>query len=303
MSSFNVNTPRLWERFTKKSPSGNRNAVVSSSTSFATTDLSARLDLTFQLAIGGGTVVSSSDEGKLRSTIEQLEEEIRQSKETVQHLHKLLEEKEKTIHDYKSRLMVSERNHALDLRLETDKHRQLKIELDQRSTLIAQLTNQLHREKQHHQQLQTRTRLGKIILPNKPAKLPTNDGAQQPQEQRQVRPPSIKHVSNRSSSLNNRPAPEPVLHPVLMVKRRPPTPPQQLRPLSSKSMEFDEEQAFTRRHRQHLESPVETVEISRASPSPSRSAIKLQTVLPPIVHRNSPLKALAATPFHREGEA
>ncbi|UJR23694.1 hypothetical protein I4U23_026676 [Adineta vaga] len=257
-------------------------------------------DLTFQLAIGGGTVVTSSEDGKLRLTIEQLENEIHECKETVKNLTRLLEEKERSINDYKNRLLVSERNHTLDLRLENDKQRELKIELEKRSTLIAQLTNQLHQEKQHQQQLQTRTRLGKMILPNKPGKLQTIDVIKRPQHQ----PPllSNKHISNRSSSLDHRDSPETDSTKVLFVKRRPPTPPQQLRPFSSKSVEFEEEQLFTKRQRQLLNNNhVENLETNRRSPS--RSAIKLQTILPPIVNRNMPLKALTTTSFHQEGEA
>ncbi|CAF1294529.1 unnamed protein product [Adineta ricciae] len=253
-------------------------------------------DLTFQVAIGGGTVLTTSDDGKLQSTIKQLEREIHECKETVKHLNTLLEEKEKVIQDYKSRLLVSERNHTLDLRLETDKQRELKIELEKRSTLIAQLTNQLHREKQHQQQLQTRTRLGKVILPNKPAKLQHIDISHPIQ-----RPPSIKHVSNRSSSLHrDHTSPETDSTKLLFVNRRAPTPPQQLRPISAKSVEFEKEQIFTNRQRQLLNDCAENTEAYRRSPT--KSAIKLQPILPPIMNRNSPLKTLATTPFQQEGE-
>jgi hypothetical protein len=232
--------------------------------------------------------------GKLRSKIEQLENEIHQCKETIKNLNKILEEKEKLINDYENRLIVNERKHASELRLENDKQRQLKIELEQRSTLIAQLTNQLHREKQVQQQLQNRVRLGQIILPNKPTKLPSTD-------EQQHHPLSAKRLSNRSSSLSNRASPDPDLTKILLIKRRPPTPPQQLRPLSSKSNESNDEQSYTKRQRQLLSSHAENVDSNKTTSS--RSSIKLSTVLPPIITRKMPLKALATTTFQQEGEA
>ncbi len=233
--------------------------------------------------------------GKLRSTIEQLENEIRQCKETINNLHKILEEKEKSINDYENRLIVNERKHALELRLENDKQRQLKIELEQRSTLIAQLTNQLHREKQLQQQIQSRVRLGQLILPNKPTKLPNPD---EPQQQHSL---SAKRSSNRSSSVNNRTSPDPDLTKILMIKRRPPTPPQQLRPISSRNSDSTDEQSFTKRQRQLLNNHAENVDSNKVTSS--RPPIKLSTVLPPIVSRKIPLKALATTTFQQEGEA
>ncbi|CAF4700114.1 unnamed protein product, partial [Rotaria magnacalcarata] len=81
-------------------------------------------------------------------------------KQTINDLNRIVEEKEKSINDYENRLIVNERKHTQELRLEIGKQRQLKIELEQRSTLIAQLTNQLYREKQlQQQQVQTRARL------------------------------------------------------------------------------------------------------------------------------------------------
>lgn len=227
--------------------------------------------------------------------IEQLENEIHQYKETINNTNKILEEKEKLLNDFENRLIVNERKHAFELRLENDKQRQLKIELEQRSTLIAQLTNQLHREKQIQQQIQTRARLGQIILPNKPSKMKTTDETQQ---QHSV---SVKQLSNRSASLNNRASPDQDLTKVLFVRRRPPTPPQQLRPLSSKTIELDNEQSFTKRQRQLLNSHAENVDTNKVTSS--RPSIKLSTVLPPIVTRKMPLKALAATTFQQEGEA
>ncbi len=232
--------------------------------------------------------------GKLRSTIEQLENEIYQCKESLKNLNKVLEEKDKSINDYENRLIVNERKHALELRLENDKQRQLKIELEQRSTLIAQLTNQLHREKQIQQKLQTRARLGQIILPNKPSKFKTTDESQQQQH-----PPSAKHLSNRSSSLSNRASPNHDLT-VLIVKRRPPTPPQQLRPLSSTSIQSNDEQLYTKRQRQLLNSHTENTDSNKVTLS--RQPLKRSTLLPPIGNKTMPLKALATTVF-QQGEA
>jgi hypothetical protein len=222
--------------------------------------------------------------------IEQLENEIHQYKETINNTNKILEEKEKLLNDFENRLIVNERKHAFELRLENDKQRQLKIELEQRSTLIAQLTNQLHREKQLQQQLQTRARLGQIILPNKPTKIKTPDESL----------PSATHLRNRSSSLSQRASPNQDLT-VLVVKRRPPTPPQQLRPLSSNSIESNDEQLYTKRQRQLLDSHAETVDSNKITAS--RLPLKRSTILPPIGKKTMPLKALGTTVFQQEGEA
>jgi hypothetical protein len=227
-------------------------------------------------------------------TIEQLENEIHQCKETINNLNKNLEEKEKSINDYENRLIVNERKHALELRLENDKQRQLKIELEQRSTLIAQLTNQLHREKQIQQKLQTRARLGQIILPDKPIKF---QSALEPQQQQH--PLSAKRLPNRSTSLNNRASPNQDLT-VLLVKRRPPTPPQQLRPLSSESIRSNDEQSYTKRQRQLLNSHAENVDSNKITSS--RPSLKRSTLLPPIGNKTMPLKALSTTVFQQEGE-
>jgi hypothetical protein len=183
----------------------------------------------------------------------------------------------------------------MELRLENDKQRQLKIELEQRSTLIAQLTNQLHHEKQIQQKLQTRARLGQIILPNKPTKFQSANELQQEQHL-----PSTKRLSNRSSSLSNRTSPDQDLT-VLFVKRRPLTPPQQLRPLSSKSIESNDEQLYTKRQRQLLNIHTENVDPNKITLS--RSPLKRSTLLPPIGNKTMPLKALPTTVFQQQGEA
>ncbi|CAM4775030.1 unnamed protein product [Rotaria magnacalcarata] len=244
-------------------------------------------DLTFQLAIGGD---------KLRLTIEQLENEIHQCKQTINDLNRIVEEKEKSINDYENRLIVNERKHTQELRLEIGKQRQLKIELEQRSTLIAQLTNQLYREKQlQQQQVQTRARLAQAILPNKPPKFSSTSETQQ-----KLHTLSTKHLSNRSSSLSNRASPDPDLTKALLIKRRPHTPPQQLRPLSSKSIESNDEQLYSKRQRQLLNSHTENIDSNKIASF--RPSIKLSAVLPPIVTRKMPLKAMATTAFQQEGE-
>ncbi|CAF1550126.1 unnamed protein product [Rotaria magnacalcarata] len=253
-------------------------------------------DLTFQLAIGGGTIMNSTDDNKLRLTIEQLENEIHQCKQTINDLNRIVEEKEKSINDYENRLIVNERKHTQELRLEIDKQRQLKIELEQRSTLIAQLTNQLYREKQlQQQQVQTRARLAQAILPNKPPKFSSTSETQQ-----KLHTLSTKHLSNRSSSLSNRASPDPDLTKALLIKRRPHTPPQQLRPLSSKSIESNDEQLYSKRQRQLLNSHTENIDSNKIASF--RPSIKLSAVLPPIVTRKMPLKAMATTAFQQEGE-
>lgn len=233
-----------------------------------------------------------SSEEKLRSHIGQLEKELEQCRERIANLETILEEKERLIHDYENRLIVSERKHALELRTETDKQRQLKAELEQRSTLIAQLTHQLHREKQ---QSQTRLRLGQLLLPDKPRKLKNPD--ESPKSQ-----PLDKRLINRSTSLSNRASPDHDFTKVLLVGRRPPTPPQQLRPLSSKAIDpMNDEQVFSKRQRQLLHNHGEHAESSQ---NMSPRSMKVATVLPPIVSRKMPLKPLTTTntKFQQEGE-
>ena len=271
------------------------------------------------MAIGGGTVINSPNDSqsslslnhflrlplkkefsfrsdKLRSNIEQLENELCQCKDTIRNLNKILDEKEKAILDYENRLIVNERKHALELRAENDKQRQLKIELEQRSTLIAQLTNQLYRQKQ--QQTQIRPQHGQMILPDKPKKLKNIDESK----------PSLlsdkqQRHSNRSSSLSSQTnSIEQDLNKVLFVGRRPPTPPQQLRPISSKTTESNEKPVFTKRQLQLLNSHTEQNSDTNKI-NPLRPPMKLSPVLPPIINRKVPLHSLATTgKFPQEGE-
>ncbi|CAF2078248.1 unnamed protein product [Rotaria magnacalcarata] len=248
-------------------------------------------DLTFQLAING-TLAKSTDDNKLQKTIGKLENELCQHKDTIKILNKSLEEKEKNLKDYENLLLVNDRKHALELHAQYDKQRELKIELEQRSALIAQLTNQLHSEKQHQQNARNRIHLGQIILPNKPNKLKNID------EQQQL--PSGRYVSKRSSSLSNQASTDQELTKVLFIGRSP-TPPQQLQPLSSKNIGLHEEKFFRKRQRPLLNNHIENADLNKVSSS--RPTIEFSTVLPPIVNRKVPLKALSTITIQREGQA
>lgn len=218
-----------------------------------------------------------------------MENEVRQCKETINQLIKTLSEKEAAAKDYENRLIVNERNHAFQLHQEADKQRLLKIQLEERSTMIAQLTSQLHRERQQQQQLQTRSRLGQILLPNKPVKISNSEST------------SIKHLPHRSSSLSQHASPDQDLA-LLIIKRRPPTPPQQLRPSSSKSIESIDEPSYTKRQRQLLDNHNEMIDSNKSHAS--RLPGKRTVILPPIPKKSTmPLKALPTAVFEQKGEA
>lgn len=225
-----------------------------------------------------------------------MENELDRCKDKIKVLNKILEEKERLVNDYENRLIVNDRKHALELHTQYNKQRELKIELEQRATLIAQLTHQIHREKQHQQNVCNRIRLGQIILPNKPTKFKNND-----EQQQQLS--SNRRLSNRSSSLNNRIiSSDQELGKVLFIGRRPPTPPQQLQPLSPKTIESnDEQQLYTKRQRQLLNNHTGNVDLNNVTTF--RSTNKLSTILPPLINRKMPLKALATTTLQGEGEA
>lgn len=238
-------------------------------------------DLTFQMAIGGTTTINSSDDRveKLRSNVDQLENELTKCRETIRNLNEILDEKQKSIVEYENLLIVNERKHAADLRIENEKQRQLKSDLEQRSTLIAQLTNQLYREKQKQTSPVRSAPHGQLILPDRPKKIIN------PSEE------SKERLSNRSSSLNSQTSSiEQNLNKVLVVGRRPPTPPQQLRPISSK-----EKTNFTKRQLQLLN--------TNSDDNATRPSMKLSTVLPPIVHRKIVLPPLTTSgKFQHETE-
>ncbi len=113
--------------------------------------------------------------------------------------------------------------------------------------------------------------------------------------------PSSRRLSNRSSSLSNRIGSDQELTKVLFIGRRPPTPPQQLKPFSPRSIEPNDEQFCTKPQRQLLNNYTENVDLNKVTSS--RSPNKMSTILPPIINRKIPLKALATATLQREGEA
>lgn len=219
-----------------------------------------------------------------------MENELLQCKDKIKTLTDILEEKEKLINDYENRLLVNDRKHALELHKQYNKQRELKIELEKRSTLVAQLTNQIHREKQNPS---NRIRFGQIILPNRPTRFKNND------EQQLLS--SNQRLSNRSSSLSNRINSDQKLTNVLFIGRRPPTPPQQLHSLSPRSIESNDEQLYTKRQHQLLNNHTGNMDINKVTSL--RTTNKLSTILPPIIHKKMPLKALATATLQHEGEA
>ena len=217
---------------------------------------------------------------------------MKKCKETISNLTKLLEEKEKEILNYESQLIINERKYKLDLQSANEKQRKLKEELEQRSTLIAQLTNQLYRERQ---QSSVRQRASQNILPDKPKIL-------KPSEETNV----LISCEKRSSSLNRRRSSEDDSMKTLLAARRPPTPPQQLRPISSRTNLTNDEQQFSKRQRQLLNNHLDKNDSNTTLVS-TRPSIKLTTVLPPIVNRKVQLKPLTnvsstSNPIPQEGE-
>ncbi|CAF0769699.1 unnamed protein product [Didymodactylos carnosus] len=180
-------------------------------------------ELTFHLAIGGHIITNSSVETKLQLKIEQLENEILKYKKEVEILKKILNEKETKINSYETKLILNDRQHANDIRLQREKYRLLKADLEKRATIIAELTTQLHRERQ----LQTK-RLGQILLPNKPILIRSNNQQQESQDisiKNDIETTiSKRRLSARSSSLTNRTTDS--SSKVLFPLKRPPTPPQ-----------------------------------------------------------------------------
>lgn len=264
-------------------------------------------DLTFQLAING-TSIESTDTSKLtidvkialgllllftdklQKKVKQLENELDHCRDKIQNLNQLLAEKDRLLGDYENRLLVNERKHALELHIQHDKQQELKIELEQRAILIAQLTHQIHRDKQ--QSVRNPLHLGQIILPNKLPK------SKQTDEQSLSSP---RRISNRSTSLSNRIHTDQELTEILFIGRRPPTPPQQLQPLYAKPLETNDEQIHGKRHRQfwntHHSHQVDSNNVISL-----RSTKKLSTTLPPIVNKKLPLKTLPTTTLEGKGE-
>lgn len=215
-----------------------------------------------------------------------MEKELRQCKDTIKQLNVRLEEKDKFIIDYETKLLMTERRHELEIRTANEKYRQLKVESEQRSSLIAQLTNQLHRERQ---QSSTRLRSIQTILPDKPKPVKTSDETS-----------SFSSLGKRSTSLSRRPSHDEDPNRVSFAGRRPPTPPQQLKPISSKPIESNDETVSNKRQVPLVYSQLETAD-SMARVIPSRSAFKITTVLPPIITRKAPLKPLT-TKVPQQGE-
>lgn len=223
--------------------------------------------------------------------MKQLENELDQSRDKIENLNQLLAEKDRLLTDYENRLLVNDRKHALELHIQHDKQRELKFELEQRAILIAQLTHQTHRDKQQ-QNMRNPLRLGQIILPNK---LPKN---KQTDEQPLSSP---RRISNRSTSLSNRIHTDQELTEILFIGRRPPTPPQQLQPLVVKPLETNDEQIHGKRHRQFWNNH-HSHRVDLNSVTSLRSTKKLSSILPPIVNKKLPLKALPTTTLQGEGE-
>jgi len=235
-------------------------------------------------------------QGKIRDTAKQLEITLHECQNKMKNLENSLEEKDKLINDYEHRLTVSERKHALELQAQYVKQRDLRTELQQRSALVTELANQLHREQQNPS---NRIRFGQILLPNRSTKSKTIDEQQLP---------SIHRLSCRSSSLNNRITADHELAKVLFIGRRPPTPPQQLERLSTKIPDLTDEQLFTKRQRQSITSTSPNVELMKLTSL--RSSNKLPSVLPTIFNKKLTVRALnntaattTTTTCQREGEA
>ncbi|CAF1167574.1 unnamed protein product [Adineta ricciae] len=133
-------------------------------------------DLTFQFTLNN-TEINSHNENKARSAIEQLENELLRSRNRVKTLHRVVEEKEKLINDYRNRLQMLEKKQALE-------------SYKQRSASSTRISHHSARDKQEH--ICHCIRLGQLILPNKPKAFKNID------EQRNVVSPT------RSSSVTNR---------------------------------------------------------------------------------------------------
>ncbi|CAF0961500.1 unnamed protein product [Didymodactylos carnosus] len=268
-------------------------------------------DLTFQMAIGNGHIITNSAvETKFQARIERLENEILKYKDEIEILKKTLNEKEMTINSYETKLLLNDRQYASDIRLQQEKYRLLKIDLEKRATIIAELTTQIHREKQ----LQTK-RLGQILLPNKPILLRSNNQQQESQDTSTKSDIdttiSKRRLSARSSSLTNRTTDSSSKG--LFPSKRPPTPPQALNNekrhstaspvpvtvwIPKTTMEnylnnqtTTEPEKYTKRQRHLLINANTTSPLLDANFSIKTIPMRLNGPLPPIVTRKVPLKA------------
>ncbi|CAF3933310.1 unnamed protein product [Adineta steineri] len=226
-------------------------------------------DLTTQL-----TFNNPADNNKLQEIIKQLKNDLYQSRNKIENLNKILEEKEKIVNDYKNRLKLSEQKYALELHKQHDKQQNLKYEIKQRSTSITHLTKQLFHEKQQQPNVCNHICLGHIILPNKPRRFKNLDE----QRQQQQYLSSDSRSSKRSASVNNRISTEQNRTKVLSLGRRP----SRLQPLVSNN----NEQLVSKSHRQLLNNHIDSNKIVS-----SQSTVKFSTILPPINNKKMPLKA------------
>ena len=182
--------------------------------------------------------------------------------------------------------MINDRQHALQLNAQYQQKRALRHELEQRSLLIAQLTTRLHREKQQQQNLHTRVRLGQMILSDKSLKFKA------PQEE--LTSKSQTRFYGRSLSVASRTSLSHESSKVLFIGRRPPTPPQQLRPPSSKSIESTDEHLQAHRSRPVFSDSTENSNAKKMASS------RRETKLPPIIYRKITVRPLVTTVHHHE---
>ena len=105
----------------------------------------------------------------------------------------------------------------------------------------------------------------------------------------------------RSSSTSHRTKSDQELTKVLFIGRQPPTLPQRLQLLPSNSIKSNDEQSISKRQRQLPNSHTGNMDSNKVTLS--RPTIKFSTVLPPIVNRKMPLRAMATATLPCEGEA
>ena len=199
-------------------------------------------------------------EEKLQKKLKHQEKELHQLKSAILTLEKTIQNEDELVRSFDKKLAEMNEKHALELLMQTTKQRELQKELDQRGFMITKLTDQLQREKEQRPTINRVPIIGQMILPDKPLKMKSKDES--------IRRPTQLHrtISNRSSSLNIRDNRVDETIEVLLLRRRPPTPPQQLRSPSILSSTSNHQSILTPRQR-------------------------LETKLPPIAIRKMPLKA------------
>ena len=137
---------------------------------------------------------------------------------------KMLDEKNRLLNAYDHYLSVNDEQYASERHEHPYTSRDLDMELNKRSSLAAQFTRQLRREKQHQKILYNCIRFGRIASPSEP--IAANNTADDREQQKQIR--LGRCISIRSSSLSNRASSTQACPKVLFIGRRPPTPPQRL---------------------------------------------------------------------------